>query len=86
MSTHNIILDLFILITILEDPRGRDSNGYGLDDREIKNFVFSTSSRPAPGPTQPHSQRVPGAFSLGGKAAAYKTDHSPPTSAEVKKI
>jgi hypothetical protein len=52
--------------------RSRDSSvgtaaGYGLDDRgqssspgRIKNFLFSTSSRPALGSTQPPIQWVPG--------------------------
>jgi hypothetical protein len=43
------------------------ATGYGLDDRGV-GVPFSTSSRPALGPTQPPIQWVPGAFS-GGKAA-----------------
>jgi hypothetical protein len=51
--------------------------GCGLDDRErrnsspgkVKNFHLSISSEPAPRPTQPPIQRVPGALSPGGKAA-----------------
>jgi hypothetical protein len=52
----------------------------------VKNFHFSTSSRPALGPTQPLIQWVPGALSPGVKRQRRETDHSPPTSAEVKKI
>jgi hypothetical protein len=51
-----------------------------------KNFNFSTSSRPALELTQPPNQRVPGAFSLGVKRLESEADHSPPTSAEVKKV
>jgi hypothetical protein len=41
-------------------------------------FLFTTASRTALGPTQPPIQWVPGALSLG------VTDHSPPSSAQVK--
>jgi hypothetical protein len=60
------------------DRRGRDSAigiaiGYGLDDRwgwssspgKVKNFLISTSSRPALGSTQPPIQLVPGPFPRG---------------------
>jgi hypothetical protein len=50
------------------------ATGYGLGDRGIgirvrwvKNFLFSTSSRPALGSIQSPIQRVPGALSLGEK-------------------
>jgi hypothetical protein len=76
--------------------RSRDSSvgiatGYGLDDREfwirvpVGSRIFSTSSRPALGPTQPPIQWVPGAFSLGVKRRGRKADHSPPASVEIKK-
>jgi hypothetical protein len=42
--------------------------------------LFSTSSMPALGPTQPTIERVSGAKGLGREA-----DHSPPTSSLVKK-
>jgi hypothetical protein len=51
----------------------------------VKNFIFSTSSRPALETTQPPSQRVPGNLSPGVKWLEREADHSPPTSAEVKK-
>jgi hypothetical protein len=46
------------------------ATSYGLDDQEVgsssagmvKNFVFSTSSRPALGSTQPPIEWVPGAL------------------------
>jgi hypothetical protein len=67
---------------------------YGLDGREfevpssgrVKNFLFSTSSRPALGATQPPIQWVPGALSPGVKQPVREADHSPPTSAVVKKM
>jgi hypothetical protein len=48
----------------------------------VKNFLFSTSSRPVLGPTQPLMQEVPGGLLHRGREA----DHSPPISAEVKKM
>jgi hypothetical protein len=50
----------------------------------VKNFIFSTSSRPVLGSTQPPIQWVPGALSPGVKRSGREADHSPPTSAEVK--
>jgi hypothetical protein len=47
-------------------------------------FFFSTASRPALEPTQPPIQWVPGALSLWVKRPGCETDHSPPSSAEVK--
>jgi hypothetical protein len=80
--------------------RSRDSvvgiaTGYRLNDRprgqcsspgRVKNFLFSTASRPALGPTQPPIQWVPGALSPGVKRQEREADHSPPISAEVKKM
>jgi hypothetical protein len=62
-------------------PKGRSSSP-GM----VKNFLFSTSSIPALGPTKNPIQWVPGAFSLGVKRPGSKADHTPPTSAEVKKM
>jgi hypothetical protein len=50
-----------------------------------KIFHFSMSSRLALDPTQPPIQRVPGTLSPGVKRLRREVDHSPPTSAEVKK-
>jgi hypothetical protein len=66
--------------------------GYGLEDGGgrssspgmFKNFLFSTSSRPALGPTQPPIQWVMGALSPGVKRPGREADHSPPTSSEIK--
>jgi hypothetical protein len=51
----------------------------------VKNFLFFTSSRPALGHTQPPIQCVPRALSPGVKRSGREADHSPSTSAEVKK-
>jgi hypothetical protein len=58
-------------------------DGRGLTPGRGKIFLF-TASRPALGPTQPSIQWVPVALSPGVKLSAGETDHSPPTSAEVK--
>jgi hypothetical protein len=44
------------------------------------------SSRPDLGSIQSPLQRVPGALSPGVKRPGREADHSPPTSAEVKKM
>jgi hypothetical protein len=46
----------------------------------------SKSSRPALGFTQPPIQWVRGAISPGVKQPGHEVDHSPATSAEVKKM
>jgi hypothetical protein len=62
-------------------PSGRSSS-----PGNIKNFLFFTSSRTALGPTQPPIQCLPRALSPGVKRPGREADHSPPTSAELKKI
>jgi hypothetical protein len=69
------------------------ATGYGLDNWGVgvqvlggKNFHFSMSSRPALRTTQPPIQWVPGTLSPGVKRQGRKADHSPPTSAKVKKM
>jgi hypothetical protein len=61
--------------------RGRNSS-----PGTVKNFLFSTSFRPALGFTHPPIQWVPGVLSPGVKRPGREADHSPPTSAEVKKM
>jgi hypothetical protein len=61
--------------------RGRSSS-----PGKVKNFIFSTSSRPALGCTQLTTQWVPEALSSGVKRPVREADHSPPASAEVKKM
>jgi hypothetical protein len=70
------------------------ATSYGLDDRRgrssspgrVKNVLFSKSSRPALRSTQSPIEWVPGALSPGVKRSGNEFDHSPPTSAEVKKM
>jgi hypothetical protein len=50
-----------------------------------KNFLFSTSSRPVLGPTQPPFQWVPGTLWPEVKRPGREADHSLPISAKVKK-
>jgi hypothetical protein len=86
------------IIFLLRSMRSRDSavgiaTGYWLDDRKfgVRVLVGSGifSSTPSPdwllGPTQPPNLWVPGALSPGVKRPRRQADHSPPTSAEVKK-
>jgi hypothetical protein len=58
---------------------GRPS-GPSTSPGRVKKFIFNTACRPTVGPTQPPIQWVPGV-----KLPGRESDHSPPTSAEVKK-
>jgi hypothetical protein len=64
--------------------------GYKLDDRWFESlrglriFLFTTTSRPAVGPTEPPFQWLPAALSLGVKRPVCEADRSPPSSAEIK--
>jgi hypothetical protein len=69
------------------------ATSYGLDDRgvgvrvPVGSRIFSSPDRPDRlRSTQPPIQRVPGALSPGVKRSGREVDHSPPTSAEVKKM
>jgi hypothetical protein len=83
----------FIYLCMYIESRDRSvsiATGYGLGDRDsspgrVKDFLFSTSSKPVMGPTQPPIKWVPGALSLGVKRPGREANHSPPISAEVKK-
>jgi hypothetical protein len=86
----NILSVLLLLLWYIE--RNRDivstiATGYGLDGQGvwIRVPVESMSSRPVLGPTQPPIQWVPEALSPGVKRPGRETEHSPPTSAKVKK-
>jgi hypothetical protein len=48
------------------------------------NFLFTTASRTALGPTRPPVHWIPGVLSLGVKRLGPEADHWPPPSAEVK--
>jgi hypothetical protein len=60
--------------------------GWSSSPGKFKNFLFSMLARPALGFTQPPIQWVPGALSPGVKRPGREAHHSPPTSAEVKKM
>jgi hypothetical protein len=51
--------------------------------QEPETYLFSTTSRLAPGPTQPPIQRVLGLFSRENRPR-HEVNHSPPTGAELK--
>jgi len=57
----------------------------GFDSRRgLGIFIFTTASRTALGPTQPHTQLLPGSLSLGVKRPGREADHSYPSSVEVE--
>jgi hypothetical protein len=58
--------------------------GRGSSAGRVKNFLFSRSSRPALGSTQPPIQWVSRALSPGVKRPMREFDHSPPARVEVK--
>jgi hypothetical protein len=62
------------------------SRGQNSCPGEVEIFHFSMSSGPALGCTQPPIQWVSEALSPGVKRPGREADHSPPTSAEVKKM
>jgi hypothetical protein len=68
------------------------TTGYGLDDGgvgvrvPVGTRIFSTSSRPALESTQPPIEWVLGAISPGVKRRWRESNHSPSTTAEVKKM
>jgi hypothetical protein len=47
-------------------------------------FLFTIVSRTALGPTEPRTEWVPGALSLGVKRPGPEADDSPPSSTKVK--
>jgi hypothetical protein len=63
-----------------ERPRDQSSSPH-----RVNNFLFSTSSIPAVGSTQPPIQWVPGTISPGVKRPGREADQSPSASA-VKKM
>jgi hypothetical protein len=65
---------------------GWTTEGQSSSPGRVKNFLFSKSSRPALGSTQPPIQWAPGVLSPWVKRQGREADHSPPVSAEVKKM
>jgi hypothetical protein len=62
-------------------------NDWGFDSRQgLGIFLLTTASRQALGPTQPPTQLVSGAVSLGVKRPGREADHSSPSSVEVKNM
>jgi hypothetical protein len=61
---------------------GWTTEGSDFESCKVKNFLFSTSSRPAQGPIQPPIQWVLGVLSQGIKLPGREADNSPPTNAE----
>jgi hypothetical protein len=67
------------------------TTSYGLDDQEVRVRVpvglrIFSASRSALGSTQLPIQWLPGVLSPGVKRPGREADHSPPASAEVKKM
>jgi hypothetical protein len=87
-----IYYSLFSLVTANRDSSVGIAMGYWLDDRGSRVgfpaglgiFLLTTTSRTVVGLTQPHIQWVPGSLPLGVKRPGRETNHSPPSSAEVK--
>jgi hypothetical protein len=73
------------IVGIATDYRLDDQGGRSSSPGRVKNFIFSTLSRLALGSIQP-IQWVPAAVSPGVKRQGCEADHSPPASAEVKKM
>jgi hypothetical protein len=68
-----------------EEATGWTIGVLGFDSRRgLGIFLFTTAARTALGPTQSPILWVPGALSLGVKRSGRETDHSSPSSAEVK--
>jgi hypothetical protein len=90
-SVINFNLILFIT-TLSRDSAVGIATGYGLDDRgvgvrvSVWSRIFSTPSTPTLGLTRPPTQGAPGALSSGVKRPGHEADHSPTTSAKVKKM
>jgi hypothetical protein len=86
-------LDLFWQVPSTNREQGALSGialGYGMDDpgfesrQRLEIFLFTTASRPALRSIHLPIQWVPAALSLRIKRPGRETDHSPPSSAEIK--
>jgi hypothetical protein len=73
-------------VLLLSDwPRAGRPRRRSWSSGRVKNFLFSTASRLTLGSTQPPIEWVPGILSPGVKQPGREANHSPPTSAQVKK-
>jgi hypothetical protein len=79
------LLGLPLLNTVSRDSAVGIATGWSSSPGGGKNFHFFMSSRLALLPTQPPIQWVQVALSPGVKWQGREVEHSPPTSAEVKK-
>jgi hypothetical protein len=84
-----IIIIIITLRVLMKEPRYRsrysdcrlnDLGGHSSSPGRVKNVLFSISFRRVQGPTQPPIQWGPGV-----KLQGREADHSPPTSAVIKK-
>jgi hypothetical protein len=100
-ETHHILKRIHITSlvikffgNIIRPSRSRYSNclrtsrpgGQSSSPCRVNSFLFSTASKPDLGLTRPPIQWAPGPLSPGVKRQGREADHSPPTSAEVKKM
>jgi hypothetical protein len=92
LAPHSFTIP-FNIILLNRDSVVGAATAYGLDDRGVvdrvpvvSRILFSTSSRPALGSTQPPTQWVPEALFPAVKRPRREADNSSPASAEVKKM
>jgi hypothetical protein len=74
------------VVGIATGYRAGRPRGWSSSPGRVKNFLFSTSPRPSPRPTQPPMQWIAWVLSPAIKRPGREADHSSPTSAKVKKI
>jgi hypothetical protein len=69
----------------VEDHCARQPSDWSASPDRVKHFLFSTLSRPAPGPTRILYDGYQALFPWGVKHPGREADHLSPTSAKVKK-
>jgi hypothetical protein len=74
-----------MLFTIFDTVNTQMDDWGSIPDRGWDFFSLPIMSRAALGSTKPPIQWIPGALSLEVKWLGHEVDHSPPSSAEVKK-
>jgi hypothetical protein len=65
---------------------GERLSGRSSSPCRVKYFLSSKSARPAVRSNQPYIQWVPGALPAGVKRPGHESDHTLPSSAEVKRM